>query len=73
MCRSTPSTGGGTEEEDQPLFGWASTSDIAETTSSSGYSYSSKPHNQVEAEDAPMLFSHGQSATDGRTGIQAAI
>ena len=73
MCRSTPSTGGGTADEGQPHFGWASTSDIAATTSSSGYSYSFKPHNQVEAEDAPMLFLQGQSATDGRTGIQAAI
>ncbi len=73
MCRSTPFTGGGTEDEDQPLFGWVSTSAIAETTSSSGYSCSFKPHNQVEAEDASMLFLHGQSATDGRTGIQAGI
>ena len=29
--------------------------------------------NRAEAEDAPMLFPRGQSATDGRTGIQAGI
>ena len=73
MCRSTPFTGGGTEDEDQPLFVWVSTSAIAETTSSSGYNYSFKPHNRVEAEDAPVLLPQGQFATVGRTGIHAGI